>query len=167
MNGENWWSIIGVYNNAIFPVQIVTVAIGAILTYYSFAKPNTKTNTLMKAYLAFNFAWNGIVFFLIFGKELHGTFLGAPLFIIVAAVFALDIFAKKTEFKLPDASWHKYLTIFWVLCAFLYPLIGLPLGHHYPRSCMFGVFPCPTTVFALALLAAAIPKVDKKSIFCS
>jgi hypothetical protein len=27
---------------------------------------------------------------------------------------------------------------------------------------MFGVFPCPTTVFALALLAAATPKVDKK-----
>jgi len=23
MNGENWWSTIGAYNNAIFPVQIV------------------------------------------------------------------------------------------------------------------------------------------------
>jgi len=162
MNGENWWSISERYNNAIFPVQIVIMVIGVILTYFLFAKPNTRTNNLMKAYLAFTFAWNGIVFFLIFGKELPGTFLGAPLFIITPVLFAVDIFTKKTEFKLPNARWHKYLTIFWVLCAFLYPLIGLPLGHLYPRSCMFGVFPCPTTVFALALLAAAIPKVDKK-----
>jgi hypothetical protein len=162
MNGENWWSISERYNNAIFPVQIVIMVIGVILTYFSFAKPNTRTNNLMNAYLAFTFAWNGIVFFLIFGKELPGTFLGAPLFIIIPVLFAVDIFTKKTEFKLPNARWHKYSTIFWVLCAFLYPLIGLPLGHRYPRSCMFGVFPCPTTVFALALLVAAIPKVDKK-----
>jgi len=162
MNGENWWSISERYNNAIFPVQIVIMVIGVILTYFLFAKPNTRTNNLMKAYLAFTFAWNGVVFFLIFGKELPGTFLGAPLFIIIPVLFAVDMFTKKTEFKLPNARWHKYLTVFWVLCAFLYPLIGLPLGHLYPRSCMFGVFPCPTTVFALALLAAAIPKVDKK-----
>jgi len=162
MNGENWWSISERYNNAIFPVQIVIMAIGVILTYLLFTKPSTRTNNLMKAYLTVTFAWNGIVFFLIFGKELPGTFLGAPLFIIIPVLFAVDIFAKKTEFKLPDARWYKYLTIFWVLCAFLYPLIGLPLGHLYPRSCIFGAFPCPTTVFALALLAAAIPKVDKK-----
>ena len=162
MNGEGWWSISGAYNNAIFPMQIIAMVTGITLTYFLFAKPNGRTNNLMKAYLAFTFAWDGIVFFLIFGKELPGTFLGAPLFIVTAVFFVTDIFTKKTEFKLPDARWHKYLTIFWILCAFLYPLIGLPLGHHYPRSCMFGVFPCPTTVFALALLAAAIPKVDKK-----
>ena len=161
MDGENWWDTSGAYNNAIFPTQIIIMVIGIALTCFLFAKPNTKTSKLMKAYLAFTFAWSGIVFFLIFGKELPGTFLGAPLFIITAILFAGDIFAKKTEFKLPNARWHKYLTIFWILCAFIYPLIGLPLGHYYPKTCMFGVFPCPTTVFALALLAAATPKVDK------
>jgi len=163
MNGENWWSISGAYNSAIFPMQIITMVTGTVLTYFSFAKPNTTTNSLMKAYLAFTFAWNGIIFFLIFGKELPGTFLGAPLFIITAVLFAADVLTKKTMFKLPDARWHKYLTVFWILCAFLYPLIGLPLGHYYPRTCIFGVFPCPTAVFALALLAAATPKVDKKA----
>jgi hypothetical protein len=163
MNGESWWSISGAYNSAIFPMQIITMVTGIVLTCFLFAKPNAKTNSFMKAYLAFTFAWNGIVFFLIFGKELLGAFLGAPLFIVTAALFAIDMFTKKTEFKLPDARWHKYLTVFWILCAFLYPLIGLPLGHYYPKTCIFGVFPCPTTVFALALLAAAIPKVDKKA----
>ena len=163
MNEENWWNTSGAYNNAIFPMQIIAMVTGITLTYFSLAKPNTKTNSLMKTYLAFTFAWNGVVFFLLFGKELPGTLLGAPLFIVTAVLFVLDIFKKKTEFKLPNARWHKYLTILWILCAFLYPLIGLPLGHYYPRTCIFGVFPCPTTVFALALLAAAIPKVDKKA----
>jgi hypothetical protein len=162
MNEESWWSTSGAYNNAIFPMQIITMVTGITLTYLLLAKPSSKTNNLMKAYLAFTFAWNGIVFFLIFGKELPGALLGAPLFIVTAALFAKDIFTNKIEFRLPSARWHSCLTIFWILCAFLYPLIGLPLGHYYPRTCIFGVFPCPTIVFALALLAAATPKVDKK-----
>jgi hypothetical protein len=48
-----------------------------------------------------------------------------------------------------------------VLLAFLYPLIGLILGHFYPKVCM-AFAPCPLTVFAIALITAAILKVDKK-----
>jgi len=162
MSTETWWNQIGTYNNAIFPMQIIIMIVAIILTYFLFAKPGTKTNKLMKAYLAFTFAWNGIIFFLIFGKELPGIFLGAPLFIIVAILFAWDIFGNKTQLRFPDIKWQRYLMMFWILLAFLYPLIGLAFGHYYPKTCIFGVMPCPTTVFALALLVAAIPKVDKK-----
>lgn len=162
MSAESWWSQIGVYNNAIFPMQIITIAVAVVLTYLLFARPYARINKIMKAYLSFTFAWNGVIFFLIFGRKLPGVFLGAPLFILVAILFAWDILANKNQFSLPETRWQKYLTIFLVLCAFLYPLIGFVLGHFYPESCIFGVMPCPTTVFALALLAAAIPKVDRK-----
>lgn len=162
MSTETWWNQIGTYNNAIFPMQIIIMIVAIILTYFLFAKPGTKTNKMMKAYLSFTFAWNGIIFFLIFGKELPGIFLGAPLFIIVAILFAWDMFGNKTQLRLPDIKWQRYLMMFWILLAFLYPLIGLAFGHYYPKTCIFGVMPCPTTVFALALLVAAIPKVDKK-----
>ena len=162
MSSETWWNQIGAYNNAIFPMQIIIMAVAVALTYFLYAKPDPKTNKMMKAYLAFTFAWNGVIFFLIFGKELPGTFLGAPLCILVAILFAWDIFANKTQFTFPNIKWQKYLMMFWILLAFLYPLIGLAFGHYYPKTCIFGVMPCPTTVFALALLAAAIPKVDKK-----
>ncbi len=161
-NTEKWWNQVGVYNDAVFPMQIITLAVAVVLTYFIFAKPGTRTNQMIKAYLSFTSAWNGIVFFLIFGKELPGTLLGAPLFIIVAILFAWDIFANKTQFRLPDARWQRYLTVFWILLAFLYPLVGLAFGHRYPETCTFGAMPCPTTVFALALLASAIPRVDKK-----
>jgi hypothetical protein len=163
MSAETWWNQIGAYNNAIFPMQIITMVAAAVLTYLLFVKSGTKTNNMIKAYLSFTFAWNGIIFFLIFGKELPGTILGAPLCIIVAILFTWDIFANKTQFRLPKTKWQKYLTILLVLCALLYPLIGLAIGHYYPKTCTFGTMPCPTTVFALALLAAAIPTVDKKA----
>ena len=159
---ETWWDQIEAYNNAIFPMQIIIVVVAAVLTYLLFVKPDTKTNNMMKAYLSFTFAWNGIIFFLIFGKELPGTFLGAPLCILVAILFVWDIFANKTQLRVTDIKWQRYLMMLWILLAFLYPLIGFALGHYYPKTCIFGVMPCPTTVFALALLAAAIPKIDKK-----
>ena len=114
----------------------------------------------MKGFLSFVFVWDGIVWFLIFAKSPMSTFFG-PLFVIVAILFAVDIFMKKIEFRLPDVKWQRYITIFWVLLAFLYPVIGLALGHYYPKTCT-PMMPCPLTVFAIALVTAAIPKVDKK-----
>ena len=161
-DAEKWWDQVGNYNRAIFPMQIVLLAVAVALTYLLFSRPGPRTNKLMKAYLSLAFAWNGIVFFLIFGKELPGKFLGIPLFILLAVLMARDLHANKIQLKLPDEAWQRYLTYLLVLCSFLYPLIGYAFGHRYPESCTFGIMPCPTTVFALALMTAAIPTVDKK-----
>ena len=79
---EEWWGILGAYNTAIFPMQIITIIVAAILTYLLFAKPGTKTNSFIKAYLAFSFAWIGIVFYLILGKGLTGNYFWASLFTV-------------------------------------------------------------------------------------
>ena len=34
----------------------------------------------------------------------------------------------------------------------VYPLLGLAFGHSYPRAPMFGVAPCPTTIFTFGIL---------------
>jgi len=50
MEEENaWWSLFGAYNNAIFPMQIITIVVAVALIYFLFARPSTKTNKLMKA----------------------------------------------------------------------------------------------------------------------
>jgi hypothetical protein len=161
MSTETFWTQVGAYNEATSPAQLVLIIAAAVLTYRVFTKPGVKTDVLMKAFLSFAFAWNGVVFFLIFVRSPISTFTGVPLFMVVAVLFAVDIFAKKTQFRLPDAKWKKSLTIFWVLLAFLYPLIGWTLGHVYPKTCT-PMMPCPLTVFALALVAAAMPHVDRK-----
>jgi hypothetical protein len=161
MNTEIFWAQVGAYNEATLPVQVILVIVAAILAYRVFARPGAKTDVLMKAFLSFAFAWNGVGFFLVFVKNPISTFTGVPLFMVVAVLFAVDIFTKKTQFRLPDAKWKKGLTVFWILLAFLYPFIGWALGHVYPRTCT-PMMPCPLTVFALALVAAAMPHVDRK-----
>ena len=161
MSTGTFWTRVGAYNEATLPIQAVMIIAAVILTYLVFAKPGKKTDVWMKAFLAFAFAWNGVVFFLIFLRNPVSMFTGAPLFIVVAALFIVDIFTKKTQFRLPDAKWRKVLTVLWILLVFLYPLIGWALGHAYPRTCT-PMMPCPLTVFALGLVAAATPNVDKK-----
>ena len=161
MNAETFWTQVGSYNQATLPIQAILIVVAVILTYLAFTKPSLKTDIWMKAFLALAFAWNGIVFFLIFAKNPISTFFGAPLFIILAILFAVDIFAKKTEFRFPTIKWRKWMTVLWILLVILYPLIGLPLGHTYPGM-LTPIMPCPLTVFALAMVAAAAPKVDRK-----
>lgn len=161
MNTETFWTQVGAYNEATSLVQAALVIAALALTYRVFTEPGVKTDALMKAFLAFVFAWNGVVFFLVFVRNPISTFSGVPLFLIVAALFAVDIFTKKTEFRLPNARGKRALTVFWILLAFLYPMVGWALGHVYPKTCT-PMMPCPLTVFALALVAAAVPNVDRK-----
>jgi hypothetical protein len=161
MNTELFWSRVGVYNETMWPIVIVMSIAAAFLTYRVFLKPGARTDMWLKAFLFFAFAWNGIVFFLIFVKNPISMFTGTPLFIIVSLLFAVDILGKKTHFRPPEATWKKGLTLFWIVLVFLQPVIGWPLGHVYPKT-LLPMFPCPLTVFAIALVAAAAPNVDKK-----
>jgi hypothetical protein len=163
MSTETFWMRLGAYNEATLPIQAVMIIIAAFLTYRVFAKPGAKTDVWMKAFLSFAFAWNGVVFFLFFARNPISTFTGAPLFIVVAVLFAVDIFTKRTKFHLPDAKWKRGLAIVWLLLVALYPLVGWAfVGHTYPRM-LLPLFPCPLTVFAIALVAGATPNVDKKA----
>jgi hypothetical protein len=144
-----------------WPIAAAMIIAAAFLTYRVFFRPGAKTDMWIRAFLSFAFAWNGVVFFLIFMKNPVSMFTGAPLFIIISALFALDMVAKKTHFQPPEATWKKGLTIFWIFLVFLHPLIGWPLGHVYPEA-LLPLFPCPLTIFAIGLVAAAAPNVDKK-----
>ena len=162
MDTRSWWETVGAYNAAVFPLQAVVALAAVALTCLVFARPGERSDKLMKAYLSLLCAWNGLVFFLVYGRRLPGTILGAPLFILAAILFAWDLRAGETRFRLPEALWQRFTIGLLILLALLYPLLGAAFGHFYPESCTFGVMPCPTTVFALALLSAALPQADKK-----
>ena len=162
MNTEAFWNHVVTYNETLWPVQAVMIVAAAVLTYRVFAAPGPRTDVWMKAFLSFAFAWNSIVFFVLFMRNPISMVTGTPLFMTISILFAVDIFTRRTEFKLPDAKWNKALTVFWLSLVALYPLIGWALvGHAYPNM-LLPLFPCPLTVFAIALVAAAAPRVDKK-----
>jgi hypothetical protein len=158
---EVFWTQVGAYNETMWPIVIAMTIAAAFLAFRVFLRPGAGTDAWLKAFLSFAFAWNGIVFFLVYAKNPLSTFTGVPLFIIVSLLFAVDIWGKKIHFRTPEATWKKGWTVFWIALVFLYPVIGWPLGHIYPKT-LLPMFPCPLTTFAIALVAAAAPNVDKK-----
>jgi hypothetical protein len=105
MDTATFWTRLATYNETTWPIQVVMILAAAYLTYRVFAKPSPTTDVWTKAFLAFSFAWNGIVFFLVFVRNPISMFTGAPLFIIVSVLFVVDIFAKKTRFGFPRGKW--------------------------------------------------------------
>jgi hypothetical protein len=161
MSTETFWSQVGAYNQATWPVQAILVVAAVFVVVRVVLRPGATTDVLAKVFLALAFAWNAGVFFLGFARNPISMFTGVPLFIVVTVLFAVDVFAKRTAFRLPEGRWMRGLTILWILSVFLYPVLGWPLGHTYPRVAL-PMMPCPLTVFAIALVAAAAPRVDKK-----
>ena len=158
MTAEVFFNNVSAYNASIFPMQIITLVIAIILTYLLFVRPGTSINKLIKVYLSFTFVWLALMF--PFEGVLKITF--GLLHLAIAILFFIDIFAAKIEFKFPETSGKRYFMLFLIFSAFaLYPLIEYMSGHPYPKTLLFGVAPCPTIIFSLALLIGAVPKVGK------
>jgi len=158
MDAEVFFNNVSAYNVSIFPMQIITLVVAIILTYLLFVRPSTGVNKLIKIYLSFTFIW----FALMFPFEGVLKIIFGLVHIVIAILFFIDIFTAKIEFKFPETSCKRYFMLFLIFSAFaLYPLIEYMSGHSYPTILLFGVAPCPTTIFSLALLIGAVPKVGK------
>ena len=158
---EMFWSQTAAYNQATLPVQIVLILAGALVVTL-IATGSSRANLVTKAFFALAFAWNGIVFFLLFAKSPFSRFVGAPLFLLTAALFGVDIRTRLTDFRLPEPGWRRTATICLIALTLLYPLAGYALGRAYP-SVILPVGPCPLTTFAIALMTAAVPRTDRKA----
>jgi hypothetical protein len=158
IDAEVFFNNVSAYNVSIFPMQIITLVIAVILTCLLFVRPSTIVNKLIKIYLSFTFVWFALMF------PFEGVLkIGFGLIhILIAILFFIDIFTAKIEFKFPETSGKRCFMLFLIFSAFaLYPLIEYMSGYLYPKILLFGVAPCPTTIFSLALLIGAVPKVGK------
>jgi len=161
LSSEEWWGILAAYGAKVWPAQAVFFVAGALIVLMVFLKPGRIANALVRLYMALSFGWVGIVFFLILGKGLKGNYFFGSLFIIVAILFAVDMFRERMVFHPPSGGWQRYLTTLLLLIILCYPAFSLLFGHQFPRTIIPGTFPCPTTALALLLLTFALPRVDK------
>ena len=162
MSTKMFWARVALYNQAFWPIQVIFAIGAAFFAYRVVAKPGRRTDVWMKGFLALAFAWDGIIALLIYLRSPISTFIGAPLFILVAVLFAIDIRAQRTAFRLPSNCWKQLATYAWLALVALYPLVGwVFLGHAYPRMLLPGM-PCPLTVFAITLVAGSAPRADRK-----
>ncbi|MCK8485036.1 DUF6064 family protein [Aliiroseovarius sp. S2029] len=161
LSSEQWWGIIAVYGERIWPAQIILylASLGAMALV--FVRPGIVADTVMRTCLAALFAWISVVFFLTIGRDLAGNYVFAALFGVVALVFAADLFRKRMAFRPPAAGWQRPVAMVLAVTIAAYPAISLAMGHTFPRTIFLGAFPCPTSALALLMLTFALPRADK------
>ena len=158
---EEWWGVLENYGIKIWPAQIGFFAAAVVIVLMVFLKPGRTADRLLKLYMALSFGWIGAVFFLTLGKGLVGNYLFGSLFVVVAVLFAVDLFRQRMMFHPPNIRWQWNLTTLLGIIILCYPAFSLLVRHQFPRTVYPGTFPCPTTALALLLLTFALPRVDK------
>ena len=150
---EQFLAVFVSYNTTIWPAQIVAYLLGGLAFALVFRNGKWSDQTI-SAILATMWAFTGIGYhltaFVAINKAAYGF---GALFVIEAAALAYaGVWRHHLNFgfRADPASWAG---IFFVVYATVfYPLIGIATGHHFPALPMFGVTPCPLTIFTFGML---------------
>ena len=99
-------------------------------------------------------AWNGIAYHLIHFAEINfAAPIFAAVFVVQGLLFALTgTIRGKIAFRFRADLFGRTGLGLAVFALAIYPLLGALAGHGWPRAALFGVAPCPTTIFTLGLL---------------
>lgn len=145
--------VFAAYNTAIWPFQFVAALLGLFAI----------------ALLYWRMAWAGraiagvlTVFWLVTGIGYHWLHFAAinkaansfgTLFVLQALVFLIEgVIRGRMKFVFGN-DFRDWLAVLSFVYAFaVYPLLGLFITDPWPGTPLFGVAPCPTTIFTLAFL---------------
>jgi hypothetical protein len=150
------------YNQAIWPMHVLVylVGIGVILCA---VKKTRYADQIISVALAFFWAWMGIVYHLMYFSTINRAAIGFGILFIIQAILWLvfGVVRPKLSFRVEINPYSVTGMVLIVYAMLIYPIIGMLLGHGYPRSPSFGVAPCPTTIFTFGLLLLTSAKVPK------
>ncbi len=159
---DQFLAVFAAYNFAVWPAPVVAylLGLGMVLTLL---RPTRWTHRIIGAGLGLMWVWTGgvyhVLFFASINKAAHAF---AALFVVQGLLFA---HAALLRFDLRFTRTHGLRAwLGWLLIAYsalIYPLIGLA-GHGYPAMPMFGITPCPVTLFSLGVLLLAQQPVPRR-----
>jgi hypothetical protein len=153
---EQFVAVFAKYNAAIWPAQVVAYLLGSLAVLSLLYRRGLWSDRAIAAILALMWAWTGFAYHLLFfatiNKAAYAFFL---LFVVQAAALACAGIHRRIDFGLPSgaATWVGTLFVFYAAVA--YPLIGLATGRRATELPMFGVTPCPVTIFTFGILLMA------------
>lgn len=159
-NLERFLILLQNYNLAFWPLQTAAYVLGAVALVLATRKTK-QPGFLIMAILACFWLWTGGVFNLLFFRPFYPrAVVFAVLFIVQGVVFALAAAGKpKIEFSFKPGVQSAVALLMASYALVGYPLLETIWGRGYPRTLPFGLVPCPTTLFTLAILLLADRKV--------
>ena len=141
------------YNQAIWPIQIAAYVLGALSIALLFRRTRA-ADRVITGILAAMWLWTGVAYHaLSFSAINSAAYIFAALFIVQGCylVYA-GLYRDQFRFGLLPILTTGVGIALVAYAVIAYPLIGLATGHRYPEMPMFGVTPCPVTIFTFGML---------------
>jgi hypothetical protein len=152
---EQFFAVFADYNRAIWPAQLLAYLLALAVITSWLHRPRTG-NRAVPALLALMWGWTGIAYHAAFFAAINKAALGfAALFVLQALLFAQLALRGGLRFE-PHRGGQAFFG--WLLVGYagvVYPLIGISTTHGWPALPMFGVTPCPVTLFTFGVLLLA------------
>ncbi|ESR23988.1 DUF6064 family protein [Lutibaculum baratangense] len=150
--------VFAAYNAALWPAVIAAYALAVIALVAGLRKANHAVS-LPFWILSAMWAWTGIAYHLVHFSEINPLARAFGIaFLAQAGLFAVWAVRLSGRYVLKPTGAGAAVGYFLILyAAFLYPLIGIVLGHELAQVPMFGVTPCPLTIFTFGVLLLIAP----------
>ena len=150
---EQFFDVFRTYNTAIWPFQIVAYLLG-VMTLALAIRQNKWSGQVISGILALFWIWMGVFYHMVYFSPINpvarifGIFyiLQGVLFLLVGTIYGRLSF----RFTLKPIPILGACFILYAMA--VYSLLGMTFGHSYPSAPIFGVAPCPTTIFTFGLL---------------
>jgi hypothetical protein len=149
---EQFFDVFETYNQAIWPAQIGVYVLGLMIVA-ALLKPIDYSDQFISGVLALFWIWTGAFYHILHFSTINALALIFGVFFVLqgVALFFSGVWLNRLTFEITMSTRAIVGAVFVVFAMLLYPLIGSALGHHYPRTPMFGVAPCPLTIFTFGL----------------
>ena len=158
---DDFYSTLQSYNEAFWPMMVATFLLGVAVVYLAYRKRDNSDKAI-SAILSFLWVWSGIVFFILYFGPVDAEFLGfvmpgvwylgGVLFLIQGVLFLVFGVVKSSLYFRLSSDWLSFVGGLIVAYAMIiYPVVGFLTGYGYPRYPVFGIAPCPLTIFTLGL----------------
>jgi hypothetical protein len=159
---EQFRSVFVDYNSSIWPTQIAAYLLGGIAVALLFRKAQ-EGDRIIAGILALMWVWTGIFYHgLWFSSINKAAWIFAVLFIVQGCyLFYAGTFRRQIRFGLRPGLPAVIGGGFVAYAAIIYPLIGAAIGHGWPEMPMFGVTPCPVTIFTFGLFLLTVRPVPR------
>jgi hypothetical protein len=149
---EQFLSVFVNYNTAIWPVQVVAYLRGcSAIVLLLWKVPHA--DRITASILAMMWLWTGITYHGVFFATINkAAYLFGALFVLQGAyLLYTGVYHDRLRFGLGDGPTVWVGVGLVIYAAILYPLIGMWTGHVYPEMPVFGVTPCPVTIFTFGM----------------
>lgn len=145
--------VFATYNAAIWPLQIVAAGLGILAVVLLFWRPAWADRAIatvlctLWSVMAIGYHWT------YFSTINRAANVFGALFILAALVFLVEgVIRGRLTFAVVPGIRGWFAAVLLAYALVVYPLVGLLVTHPYPDTPLFGVAPCPTTIFTLGLL---------------